>query len=152
MKRTANLCISIMLIVVAVLTINVAATFPSLEGTDVGAAYFPKMLSFILIGLSILLFIQSLREPKSEQSDSSSQTNNWKKTFLGIVGTIVYTFIFHYIGFYIATILFLFAMMWMLGFKKIVVSIILSIGITLFIYVVFEMLLQVPIPKGVLFE
>lgn len=152
MYRKANLSISILLIVIAVLTINAASSFPTMVGTDVGAAYFPKMLSFIIIGLSILLFSQSLREPKDEQSNSQSESINWKKTTLGILGTIAYTCVFNYIGFYLSTILFLFAMMWVLGYKKIILATILSIGITLFIYVVFELLLQVPIPQGVLFE
>lgn len=71
--------------------------------------------------------------------------------FFFVVGAcVLYMVLLHYIGFYLAGLIFLLAVMWKLNVKP------LAMGLTVaflgcLVYAVFTLFLKVPLPKGVLF-
>jgi hypothetical protein len=69
----------------------------------------------------------------------------------GIVALGLYVFMIEYIGFTISTIFLTFTWMWLMGIRKWITLIIASILISVGIAAVFEFLLYVPIPHGILY-
>lgn len=148
--KKVNILISVLLIIVAGLIINETRHFPKLSGTDVGAAFFPNLLSCLLILLAVILIVNSLRGKKNEREEAS-QRNSWRKPGIGFVAVIIYLVLIYYLGFYISTPIFLILFMWMIQYRK-WMPVLASAGLaTLFIYEVFEVLLKVPMPTGSLF-
>lgn len=141
--------ISILFILIGIFVLIEITTFPSIGGGQItGPDFFPRILAFSLIGLSILLFISSML------SKDESTTGLFEiyaiKAYITMVSLLVYMTLLNVIGFIIATPLFLFGLIRFYGMKhypKLVLSSVLVTGI---IYSVFKLLLAVPLPTGIL--
>lgn len=117
-----------------------------------GPRFFPY-LSSSLIGLfSILLIAKSLRH-KPQQRDGNKlrrAKNEFRPvlTFMAI-GT-GYIAILPYLGVALATPLCLFSLFWYFGVRKWSWILFFTVGVTIFIYAVFEKLMDIPLPAGIL--
>ena len=144
----ANRVIGSVLLLFSVLVWVMSNTFPESTGPVPGADFFPKLTAVLLGALSILLVL------RKEEGEGSVFSLSRKKSWSFVAGfgaMILYVLLIEPIGFSTTTILFLFAWMWLMGIRKwvtlIVASILISIGVTF----VFELLLNVPIPHGILY-
>lgn len=109
----------------------------SAYGSQIGPSTFPTILGIILIGLSILLFIETIRHRATykivgEEEDISSPS--YKKFFIIFIAALGYVFLLEKIGYLITTFIFL-----MIGFQtlergKWVSSIIISAAFSGIIY------------------
>jgi putative tricarboxylic transport membrane protein len=148
LAKRIDISISLALIVIAGIMIHTSRSFPGAQGADVGASFFPVILSSVLILLSVLLMVTSMKKKTVESR--SEEKSEWKKVLLGMTCTFFYFVLLIYLGYVIATPIFLAAMMWMFNYRRLIHVVFWSLLITGLIYVCFALLLQVPLPDGVL--
>jgi putative tricarboxylic transport membrane protein len=150
LAKRIDISISLALIVIAGIMIHTSRSFPGAQGADVGASFFPVILSSLLIFLSLLLILTSIKNKAVETRTAGK--SEWKKVVFGMGFTFIYFVLLIYLGYVVATPIFLAAMMWMFNYRRIIQVVFWSLLITGVIYVCFAMLLQVPLPSGVFFS
>jgi len=127
----------VLLILVSIFLIVESLEFPDAMGTEPGPAFFPIVLSIILIFLSILLIIKGVKTNVRHFEITKEIRDNIKTLGLTILATILFLFFWRYLPFYIIAFLYLFS----LGiiFKiKITKALVFSIFTTGIIYYVFS--------------
>jgi len=143
---------------------------PAMFGA-LGADLVPKILFAVLAVCGAALIVQSLsREKKAKASGVDSQPENaggegvidktkallkyYQYVIFGFLAFLAYVILMYYLGYPIATLIFLPVIMWILGprsKKSVVVIILTTLGVTFIIYYSFLKLLNVFLPEGSLF-
>jgi len=117
----------------------------------IGPAFFPSMLSILLIAFSILLGVSgalSKEEGGFEKIDFRG-FGIWRAVIsLGISGA--YALVLKSLGFIPASILFIAGLMVLLGSRKPLVIALVSLGSTAGVYLVFSTLLAISLPVGIM--
>jgi putative tricarboxylic transport membrane protein len=115
---------------------------------DPGPQFFPILLgSFLALGGCILLFKSFYQSaPKKEVT---KDTMNNRTLVLFIVGFLAYLLSMPWIGFSLASSIFIFSMIWMQG-SRWGVALPLAIGLVISIQILFGKLFHVQLPAGVL--
>lgn len=120
-----------------------------------GSAQFPKIILslFTFFSLYILAFgIKKTKDlnssNKNEKSLSFQEVNTPLAIFLIIVA---YVTIIKFLGFFIATTMFMIAFMYFYKVKSWKLIILNALGVNLFIYLLFVLQLNVRLPKGLFF-
>ena len=136
-------------IALGVYIFSVASTFPAnMSATDPGAAYFPKLLAFLLIGLCVILMVTTaLKKGEGEKLDFPEQV--WH-LIVAFAGLLVYCLLFKPLGFILDTVWFIFGLQYVLKNRNWLFMALVAVGTTAVIYIVFSMLLYVNLPAGVL--
>ncbi|UFJ43102.1 tripartite tricarboxylate transporter TctB family protein [Brevibacillus humidisoli] len=142
--KTANLISALIVMAFAAVVYLVSAQIPEIQVSEIGPAFFPKMLSILLFLLGILLLLSSRREKAMKPEHPAKHA----ATAMGwMVGYVV---LFQWVGFLFSTPLILGVFLYALKVRKWLPLLLTPVGITLFIYFIFEQLLHVPLPSGVL--
>ena len=114
---------------------------------SVGPASIPRLWAILLSLFSIWLIIKNIRTPQ--------KLNDEKRTMYKSIGLIFlmasYLIIVSYLGYYIATGIFLFTGMLWMNYRNYLVITLTTAGFLLMSYYVIQKLLQVPLPTGSLF-
>ncbi len=142
-KKYIDVLVSIFFIVLAILLYRSTATYPK-SALFTTAVY----VKFLAISLGIAGILQLFFSFKIDISQKIIFAKNPKKFFILVVSLILYVWIMRYIGFIISTLLFLPSTMWFMGYKKFIKSIIISIGITLFVYILFVRIFEIQLPEA----
>ena len=145
-KKYIDILVSIFFIVLAILLYRSTATYPK-SALFTTAVY----VKFLAISLGIAGVLQLLFSFKIDSDQKIIFAKNPKKFLTLVVALILYVWIMRYIGFIISTLIFLPVTMWFMGYKKIVKSIIISIGITLFVYILFVRIFEIQLPEATIF-
>lgn len=115
---------------------------------DVGSAFFPKVISVVMITVALVRLVMALREKEeAAKATDSDMKGGWETILL----MCAYVLAFQPVGFIISTIVFLFCEMLVLTPKEkrsmpllAVLALVVPVGIyTLFVYVI-----NTPLPKG----
>lgn len=111
-----------------------------------------------LVGI-VIIFITSLLESvftykrDKEKSNESKNTSKTRKLLISILFIVIYTFVgISTIGFYLSTIIFLLVIMFFLGERRWWLLLIVSLGIIMFIHLLFSYYLGINFPKGFFFS
>ncbi|PWC36589.1 hypothetical protein TSO352_12890 [Azospirillum sp. TSO35-2] len=154
--RIANLIIAAIVMVVAVAAIVATADFPATSlAADVGPARFPILYAGALIVLCGILIVHTLRKPAARPEPARPATGRGAgriNVALGIGATALCLVAISYIGFAIATALYLSGIMGLMGQRGKLLNPLIAVVATAIIYVTFSTGLQVPLPVGSLFE
>ncbi len=142
-KKYIDIVLSIFFIILAVLLYRSTATFP--KSALFTTAVYIKFLSYML---GIASFAQLIIAFSSDASTKVIFARDPKKFFILILFLIIYVWIMRYLGFIISTLIFLPLTMRYMGYSKFRKSIIISAGITLFVYVLFVQLFQIQLPEA----
>ena len=147
--RVSNTAIGLFLILFATVVLWHVQSFPSLDNGYPGPALFPSVLAVLFILCGIGLIIQGVRQrEKLLKFDTGALTLTGLLNILFVLGTIVcYIFLAETIGFLIFSFMVLLILMKWLKVKT-TSSIVMSIGVTLVIYLLFAKVLLVPLPWG----
>ena len=147
--RVSNTAIGLFLILFATVVLLHVQSFPSLDNGYPGPALFPSVLAVLFILCGIGLIIQGIRQrEKLLKFDTGTLTLSGLLNIFFVLGTIVcYIFLSEYIGFLIFSFMVLLILMKWLKVKTLS-SIVMSIGLTLVIYLLFAKVLLVPLPWG----
>ena len=149
-KKYIEVVISIFFIVLAALLYGSADTVNqavSQASTDSTSAYVDTLAIVLGIAGVIELVMSIISSPSVIEFTKSP-----KKFILLIISLIGYVWIMEYIGFILATLVFLPITMQIMGYKSIVKSIIISVGITLFVYLLFQVGFEILLPEPTIFE
>jgi putative tricarboxylic transport membrane protein len=145
----ANRVIGFGLLILSVYTWVSANAFPPSNGIGPGPDYFPKLAAIILGLLAIMLIF------KKEKQDGEVYEISGKSSallfVLGFVVMIVYAILIQWLGFSISSVLVAISWMVLMGIRKWVTLLVASVLISAGITYVFEYLLSVPIPHGILY-
>lgn len=113
-------------------------------------ALFPSHLAPLLAFLSAWLLISALRR-RSEEAPALD-LGRFKNVALLVVLMLAYTQVMPYIGFVAASILLVGLFFLTMNYANRVVGLAVAVGSALLVYVLFCVILEVPLPVGSLFE
>ena len=142
-KKYIDIVLSIFFIILAVLLYHSTATFP--KSALFTTAVYIKFLAYLL---GIASFVQLFIAFKSDASIKVIFARDPKKFFILILSLIVYVWIMRYLGFIISTLIFLPVTMRYMGYNKFMKSIIISVCITFFVYILFVKLFEIQLPEA----
>ena len=144
----ANRIIGIGLLLFSIYVWLTANAFPPSNSIGPGADFFPKVTATILGILSVLLVFK-----KEEIAGDifTLQRSNIPKFIGGFISLIIYVILVPTIGFFISTVLVSFVWMLLMGIRKWVVLVSVSILLSVVVVLLFEYVMNVPIPHGVLY-
>jgi putative tricarboxylic transport membrane protein len=144
MNKSANLMASVIVIFFAGFFYYQANQLPSTNINEFGPALMPKIYSVILLILGIFLLFQSLRLKRERVKTG--------KSVLITMGVLILTvFLIPILGFYLVAWLFLILFFWITKQRTRKILIAIPLSTIIIIYLFFERLLSVPIPKGMFF-
>ena len=106
------------------------------------AALLPRVCLWILIALAAGIMLKSLIS-----KNNKTISFDWKRAGIILASLIIYVVLIPIAGYYVATILFTFALMFLFGVKNKVVLIAVPLGFALFAFLVFGQLLSLTPPK-----
>jgi putative tricarboxylic transport membrane protein len=117
----------------------------------IGPAFFPEILAGGLIVFSALLILQALLGKSiGDFQKLSIREKGAQRVLLSLAVMIVYCAILKPVGFIIATIPFIMFFMFLLGNRKKLQFVWVPVAITLSVYLVFEKVLVLSLPSGLL--
>lgn len=126
---------------------------PAATATELGAAFWPRIILALLMILVVVNIINILKKAKADGVSAKPQVNLGEffksKLFLGIIVVVALAVLLPYIGFVPSCCLFLIAYGFLLGERKIPILIIRSVIITIIIYVIFQGALDIMLARGI---
>jgi len=149
-RKYIEIAVSIFFIVLAALLYGSADTVNqavSQASTDSTSTYVNTLAIVLGIAGAIELVMSIISNPSVIEF-----TKNPKRFILLIISLVGYVWLMEYIGFIVSTLIFLPITMKIMGYKSIVKSLIISAGITLFVYLLFQVGFEILLPEPTLFE
>ncbi len=114
-----------------------------------GPNFFPQAIACLLFLASAGLIYQALKGRVSASIESINKAG-FVKASVTLALAIIYVFAMNFVGFFIATIAFLYAVMFYLGQRKQIVLTITAFSVAGVIYGIFSVFLKIPLPEGIL--
>ncbi|MFC5604343.1 tripartite tricarboxylate transporter TctB family protein [Sporosarcina koreensis] len=153
----------IFLLFVSVIMFSATLSFKKLTTSQIGPAFMPQVISFLIAVVSIVIIIQGLKKVKASREESTSSTAEveenvseevtYKPVILSFISMAVYVVVMPIVGFLITTAVYMFFQMMILSSKPerrwllfLVVSVV-SSGV---IYYVFRNVFYIMLPNGFL--
>jgi hypothetical protein len=151
--------IGIVVGIVAIIYLINTRFIPTNDVVSVGAEFVPAIYGTFLLLLAVLQMINGIwlwrRESSSGKKNDAAEKSSLANVFVIIAIIVCYCFILRYIGFVIASIGLLYAMCTVLtpGYakKRPVVCGLFSVALPLVTYVLFNNILHLLLPRGILF-
>jgi len=150
MVNTTDRKISIVLFLFALLYLFLSYQLPNFEYALIDSDILPKGLGFLLIVLSIILFIQNKEESEAEKIKRQIKKEDLILLIATIVSLLAYVTLFEILGFVVTTVLFLVITMRMYGYSNWKISMVVSITFTCVLYFSFNYILKIYLPQGIL--
>ena len=121
--------------------------FPELKNNELGPAFLPRIYCGLLIIFGLILFIQGLLDKNKE----AEKVKTFGYALMSMAIVFLYILVLPYVGFYISTVLAMLGLLIFSKVRRVLLLVSVPIGAVLFVYLVFELMLKVQIPKGSLF-
>jgi len=116
-----------------------------------GPDFFPKALSVMMFISALILIIRAIAGISLTKLESTDRQGFMRATGTLVLG-VIYIGLMKLIGFYIATALFLYAVMAFLGQKGQMTRILVSVIVASLIFGIFHLFLKIPLPEGLIFS
>lgn len=142
-----NIGISLFLIIISVAMFLGASKMPAVDGT-IGPGTWPKILSVVMIVLALLLLLQTLKE-SSQREAPFVWGPGLKRVLLGTAILAGFCIILYFFGFIAASALMIPAIMLLFGEKRPLILLGTTAGVLLFVYIIFSVVLNLPLPQGI---
>lgn len=127
------------------------ASFPEDKNVNINSDFFPRMMAIGLIIASLSMIFTSVMSKKEEIIGTLSLKNSGiQRALICLVLTILVAVLLKPVGFIIVSIVYAFIMMYILGDRKWIRMIIVSILVPLLIFFLFSKLLGITLPLGIL--
>ncbi len=148
-KRLAELIILSGFLILAVLLYRSTASFPdSVQGSTALYVRFLGLAMAFFCSLELFLWLKNRKQAETEKMTIAKVPIRFWGLFILL---LIYSIALSYLGFYLASALFLPLAMLLLGATKPLSICLTSAGVLMFVYLVFAKLLEVPLPEGSLF-
>lgn len=115
---------------------------------DPGPGFLPFYVSLAVAALAIILFLKDRGNRALGGTEAIFGGRNAKNIIYAISFILAYGMLLERIGFLLCTLFFVAACLKIIGSKKLPAVIVISIGIALGAYVLFELLLSIQVPEG----
>lgn len=146
MKKWNNV-ISVIAALIGVGIISLSNKFPIKSGGDPGAGFWPSIIGAILVICAVGLFILNIVHKEKEEKKSVSLNTPANKCVYLMMGIIVIFCIGLYVlGFYISALIFIPAVMHLLGDRNkrnMIMTSVVTVGA---VYIIFGLLLKTQLP------
>ncbi len=150
-KRLAEMLVLIFFLAISVLLYKSTENFP--EVTQSSTALYIRFLATALGIFSLLELLLKLRKKNPGKDQEKMQLTEAPIKFTALlVLMFVYAMLLEPLGFYLASALFLPLTMYILGSRKLLSIVLTSAGVLLFVFLIFALLLGVPLPESSLFQ
>ena len=140
-------------IATGILFLSGAIKYGIYEGGAPGPGLIPFLGSTVLICLAIFLLINAylkLRVSERIRGPFFPEKDSFKKIFLSVLATAIYGIVLEYIGFVVTSFFFILFLMKFIEPQKWRTSLLTSLLTAFTSYLLFQKLLQVQLPMGVL--
>lgn len=131
----------------------VGAESPAATPTELGAAFWPRIILVMMIILLAVNIVNNLRAQKENKSSIMGELNLGgflkSRLLVGIILVAVMALLMSAIGFMPDCLLFLIAYGFLLGERRIPLLVIRSLAITVVLYVIFQGALDIMLARGV---
>jgi len=118
------------------------------EGEGPRAGYFPFYIAVVLAVASIAILLKAVTGKGEGLGDAFVSRPAFVRVITVLVPAIAYVGAAQYIGLYAASALFIFFFMIFVGGESVLRAILVSIGVPVFFFMMFEKWFLVPLPKG----
>ena len=146
--KKINLIFSGICAAIGIFLIVLAAGYPTAAdyGTGVpGPGLWPIVISAFMLALAALLVLKSIKMPAEKNVDVPMWNEGTKRVYITMGILFAYTLVLKFLGFIIATTIMEAVFIHWFAKKKPWVTAVISLVVTLVIYVVFQYLLNVPV-------
>lgn len=139
----------LLILLVAFYFYYMACCFGPAPMGQLGADFWPKMILLALMGSCAIKFFEIIwhRNKLAEEAEARPVMDNMKLTLM-IVILILTVFAIDYIGFALANTLFMLVFLILVGFKKPVQLLLISIFSTIVMLYIFVKVVYLPLPRG----
>ena len=131
----------------------VGAESPAATPTELGAAFWPRIILVMMIFLLAVNIVNNLKAQKENKSSIMGELNLGgflkSRLLVGIILVAVMALLMSAIGFMPDCLLFLIAYGFLLGERRIPLLVIRSLAITVVLYVIFQGALDIMLARGV---
>ena len=141
--KKENVLVSIFLFIVSIYVLISSRSLP------IESAKFPSTVAWALLGLNTIFLYQILMDKIKHKKRKDGIVP--KKMWIILGFSIVYIFTVEYFGYFLLTPIYILATMMALGVKKKKMAVIVTTVSVGMIFLGFKVLLNVPVPNGVLF-
>ena len=147
-----NIIVGLLGILLSIYVIVVANRFPG-DILRMGPNFFPKTLAILMIIFSGILIVVTTLDKSGESSGRFNLKDpGIQRSFIALLGTIVYLLLFKKLGFVLDTILYLMFLMYLLKLRHYVQMILVSVAMSLTVFYIFRNVLNITLPTGLLFR
>lgn len=115
-------------------------------------SYYPRLVSYCLLGFGIVLLLTRLVTKQIDESDSDSAfRKNWKTILLCIIATLgVWYASLEHLGFVLSSAIALFVLLLLAGERNKIALAVIPLTLPLLLHLFFNQVANIPIPAGVL--
>jgi putative tricarboxylic transport membrane protein len=150
MLRRTNQRIALILAVIAGIYLFLSYNLPKYPNAIIDADVVPIGLGYLLLFLAVLLFLD-----KTVETEAEKQKRKISKKNLLVLGAVfgfilIYISFLEIVGFLLMTSIFIFGCSLFLGYKKHITNGIVSIVFSFAIYALFNYLLRINLPSGII--
>lgn len=140
---------------VAVGAVYLAAAFkiPLFHAGDrIGPRMFPFMIAAVVIGCGLVLIVKELRAKAAKPFSwgFAAERGVWLRIVFTIAAGIIYGLVLDWLGYLIATFLFMIFITSMINIGRHAQNLVISVLFSVIIFVVFAMILKLSLPRGIL--
>jgi putative tricarboxylic transport membrane protein len=114
------------------------------------AGFFPLILALLLAVFSLVLVTQTIGGSKEQSGASREESASWKKIVLAIAALAVFGIIFESLGYVVSTFLFIAFLLRAVAQQRWSSVVVVAFLTSLTTYLVFGLLLNTPLPGGIL--
>ena len=117
------------------------------DSSGPSAFFFPAIAALVIAGLSIALLVQGSKGP-GKGADTPPGKRMWNRLFWIVGWCFAYGFTIERLGYLLSTGVVTFALLAFFNRRKWFLNILFSLVTPVSIYILFDRLLKVPLPKG----
>jgi putative tricarboxylic transport membrane protein len=149
MRRT-DFISAVALLALALAVLLEASKLPFGRVGSPQAGFFPLILAVVLAIFSLVFLTQAIDGYKAEPGDSRRGPTTWNKIVLAIGALVVFGLLFESLGYVISTFLFISFLLRVVERQKWSLVVVIAFFTSLATYLVFGLLLNTPLPAGIL--
>ena len=154
MRRHGNMAFAVVFFVIGILMFVFTKDFAYNGLMDFGAGFWPHIIAVIMMACAVLLFITSLfsKDPKMNEVVIDWKSAGMKRVYKVCGVMILFCVILYLFGLCIALAVMFCGIMLAMHERRWWMLAIFSVSMPVFIYVVFQVLLRVKLPMGIIFS
>ena len=149
-NRTLEIAVSVFFLVMAAIVIYDSNRLGVLWQVNEGPAsgYFPFYIAVLMSIASVANLLNAILGKTEGGDDTFVSVPAFKRVLAVLIPAIVYVAAMQFIGIYVASAIFIFSFMIILGREPVLKAIAVAVGVPLALFMMFEVWFLVPLPKG----